>query len=205
MFGCIKSLIKIAIVVLALVGFQTLGGFEWVHDMWVKYHTPVDNQAELEKAKKIADISKAGSDYKFVKNTSMLGYNIVISQHNDSGQKLAILENSSQDKDFITQEDIENGNINNKVDDVTKKLKKQYINVKNFKLLKNNNKDYTTLGKIKYVQFEAGIDSLPFDKIKGAIGVYKSKDSKNKILVAANVANEYSQAVTDEYFNKIFN
>ena len=56
MFGCLKNLLKIGIIVLALIGFKTIGGFEWTHDMWVKYHTPKDAQAEQEKAKQVADI-----------------------------------------------------------------------------------------------------------------------------------------------------
>ena len=108
MFGCIKTILKIGVLVLALIGFQTIGGFEWVQSMWEKYHAPKDTNAELEKALQIADITKAGDDYKFVRNASMLGYDVVISRHNESDQKLLILENKTKEKNLLTQDDIIN-------------------------------------------------------------------------------------------------
>jgi len=205
MFGCLKNLIKVGIVVLALIGFKTIGGFEWTHDMWVKYHESKDTQAEQEKAKDVADISRAGGEYKFVKNTSALGYNIVISEHNKTGQKFAILKNTTDGKDFFTQDDIEQGKMEYKLNEVTKKLKKQYIGINNLKILNDHGKQYETAGNIKLVQFEAGIENLPFKKIKGTVGVFSKKNSQDRILVSANVADSYSQELATEYFDKIFN
>ena len=205
MFGCLKSILKVGILVLALISFKTIGGFEWVHDMWVKYHSDHVSQEELEKAKNVADISKAGNDYHFVKNTSAMGYNIVISEHNATGQKLAIMKNDGRNKDFFTQDDIVNGNMEKKLNDISRKLKKQYISVSDIKILKENGKKYQTSGNVKYVQFEAGIDNLPFRKIKGTIGVYNDQKQQERIIVSANAAEHYSPKKTKEYFDKIFN
>ena len=68
-----------------------------------------------------------------------------------------------------------------------------------------NGKKYLTSGNINYVQFEAGIDGIPLGKIKGAAGVITGKDKKEKIVVAVNKVEKYSQEVTNDYFGKIFN
>ena len=37
MFGCIKTILKIAIVVLAIIGFKSIGGVEFVQEKWAQY------------------------------------------------------------------------------------------------------------------------------------------------------------------------
>ena len=49
MFGCLKTLLKIIILILAFVGFQTLGGIELVKDLWQKYYVKYQQNSAIQK------------------------------------------------------------------------------------------------------------------------------------------------------------
>ncbi len=200
MFGCLKSVIKLAIVVLAVIGFIKIGGVDFVKEMSDKFQNKTPQEALIEKGKAIADFSKVGDEYELTRVEGMFGYKVLLAEHKNSGQKLAILETNK--KELLTEEDFENEGINGKIDNIVARFARQNIRLKNFKLL-DNGKVYTSPTKIKYVQFEAGVDGTPFDKIKGSIAAYKDDNNKNKILASANVTDQYSQKVTDDYFKRI--
>ena len=55
--GCLKFIIKVAIVVLAIVGFKSLGGWDWCVKTFHIGQKPTQ-QSMLEKTKDVADFSK---------------------------------------------------------------------------------------------------------------------------------------------------
>ncbi len=200
MFGCIKRIIQTAIVIFAIIGFVSIGGVDFVKKYYTQY---VEHKQEQEsKIKSIygEKISALGSKYEFVKSTNFMGYDIALAEYKDSGQKLAILESDTQK--LLTEDDLKNGKIQEKLEIATKLLKKQHIRFSNLKLL-DDGKVHTLANGISYVKFEAKVESLPFEKVKGSVGAYKDENGKNKILIGMNDSENYSQKVTDEYFGKI--
>ena len=59
---------------------------------------------------------------------------------------------------------------------------------------------------VPYARFEADVVNLPVSKIQGMIAVAEFKDGEdmnNKILLAANESDKYSQIITEQFFNKV--
>lgn len=201
MFGCIKRLIEISIIILAVIGFYSINGDEVVKDLWEKYKSrPTASETELS-AKKISNFTLAGDDYKFVKKLNLMGYNIILIEYEPNEQKIAVMECEDGNQELIAESDLYGNKAESKIEEISRKLRQQHIRLKNIKIIDNNGKPFTN-GKIKYVQFEAGVESLPFDKIKGALAVHKNANGKNQILVSANILEEYSQEIADYYFKK---
>ena len=194
--GCLKFIIKVAIVVLAIVGFKSLGGWDWCVKTFHIGQKPTQ-QSMLEKTKDVADFSKIPDEYELSKSANILGFRAVVAEHGATGQKLAVVNENKNIK--ITQEDFKNGQLKKKIDDVNKKLEYQYIHVENFKILKQGT--MKTMGQnAPYALFEAEVTNLPVKKLKGMICVAKDKEGKNKIIVSANDGGKYSQIRSEQFF-----
>lgn len=201
MFGCIKRLIEISIIILAVIGFYSINGDEIVKDLWKKYKSrPTASKTEAS-AKQISNFALAGDDYKFIKKLNFMGYNIILVEYEPNEQKIAIMECEDGSQELITETDLYGNKAESKIEEISRKLRQQHIKLKNIKVIDDNGKPFTN-GKIKYVQFEAGVESLPFDKIKGALAVHKNTNGKNQILVSLNILEKYSQEIADYYFKK---
>jgi len=200
MLGCLKSVFKLAIIVLAVIGFVKIGGVDFSKKVYKHFQEFRAGHEKPESTQYIRDIVAKDDQYSLLKDMTFMGYDVVLAEHTKSGQKLAVLE--SDKVHLLTSDDFVQGKINAKLDSLTKKIGAQHVRFKNFKLIDD--------GKIfkfqnsNYVKFEAGVEGLPFDKIKGAVGVYKTKDGKEKIYISANTADQYSQDISDEYFKKVF-
>lgn len=197
--GCLKFIIKVAIVVLAIIGFKTIGGWEWCVKTFHIGEKPTQ-ESMIEKSKDVADFSKIPDEYEISKSANILGYRAVIAEHNATGQKLAVVnENKTLN---ITKEDFKNGQLKKKIDNINEKLQYQYIHVENFKIL--NQGTMKSMGQtVPYAQFEAEVTNLPIKKVKGMISVATDKDGKNKIIVSANDGGKYSQIIAEQFFKNV--
>ena len=78
--GCLKFIIKVAIVVLAIIGFKSLGGWDWVVKNWHPFEKP-SQETLIEKSKDVADFSKIPDEYEISKSANVLGYRAVLAEH----------------------------------------------------------------------------------------------------------------------------
>ena len=197
--GCLKFIIKVAIVVLAIIGFKSLGGWDWVVKNWHPFEKPTQQQL-VEKSKDVADFSKIPDEYEISKSSNILGYRAVVAEHDATGQKMAVVNENKTIK--ISQEDFKNGQLEKKINDINKKLSYQYIHIENFKITKQGT--MKAMGQtVPYVRFEADVTNLPVKEIKGLIAVAKDKEGKDKIIFSANQGNKYSQIIPEQFFKNV--
>lgn len=207
--GCLKFAIKVIIVVLAIIGFKFLGGFDFIKNLHL-FEKPTQ-EVLLEKSKDIADFSSIPDEYELDKTANLLGYKAVIAEHKASGQKLAVV--NPKDKVLLTKKDFSDGSVKTKITDLNKKLSYNYIRLEDVKLTKQGK--FKTMGQtVPYIKFEADVKNLPIKRIEGIVGVaeIKLKDengkeikdkTETKILLAASESGKYSQILTEQFFKKV--
>ena len=197
--GCLKFIIKVAIVVLAIIGFKTIGGWDWCVKTFHIGEKPTQ-ESMIEKSKDVADFSKIPEEYEISKSANILGYRAVIAEHNATGQKLAVVNENKGIN--LTKDDFKNGQLKKKIDNINEKLQYQYIHVENFKIISQGT--MKSMGQtVPYAQFEAEVTNLPIKKIKGMISVATDKDGKNKIIISANDGGKYSQIIAEQFFKNV--
>ena len=47
MFGCIKNLVEVIIIIFALIGFFAIGGDKFVKNLWLQYNTEKPKQTTI--------------------------------------------------------------------------------------------------------------------------------------------------------------
>ena len=197
--GCLKKIIKSALLALAIVGFLSIGGKEWIVNIFDKYVHP-SNETIMQKAQKVGDFSKINEEFALEKATGMLGYNGVVAEHKATGQKMVVVD--AINKPILTRDDIISGNIEPKLKSSLGKLKYQAIGLEDFTITKHGEMD--SFGKtVPYVKFKAKISRFPVGEIGGVIAVAQNKDGEDRILVSANENSKYSQLLAEEFFKKI--
>lgn len=197
--GCLKFIIKVAIVVLAIIGFRAIGGWDWVVKTWHPFEKPTQ-ESMIEKSKDVADFSKIPEEYEISKSANILGYRAVVAEHNATGQKMAVVNQNKTIK--LSQDDFKNGNLEKKIEDINKKLSYQYIHIENFKITKQGTMQSMNQ-TVPYARFEADVTNLPVKDIKGLIAVAKDVNGKDKILVSANQSDRYSQIISEQFFKMV--
>lgn len=197
--GCLKNLIRAVILTLAVVGFLSLGGKEWVMKYASQWFNP-SQETMLERAKKVGDFSAINEEFELEKATGMFGYNGVAAEHKASGQKFIIID--SNKKPLLTKEDLVSDGIEDKLKSVISKVKYQAIAVEDLQVTKRGT--MVSYGKtIPYVRFNAKISKLPIGDVSGIISVAETKDGENRLLISANEKSKFSQLIADEFFKKI--
>lgn len=197
--GCLKNLIRAVILTLAVVGFLSLGGKEWVMKYTSQWFNP-SQETMLERAKKVGDFSAINEEFELEKATGMFGYNGVAAEHKASGQKFIVID--SNKKPLLTKENLESDGIEDKLKSVISKVKYQAIAVEDLQVTKRGT--MVSYGKtIPYVRFNAKISKLPIGDVSGIISVAETKDGENRLLISANEKSKFSQLIADEFFKKI--
>ncbi len=199
MKGCLGTILKIIILILAYIGFQSLGGVDFVKNKFEEYTKP-SQESMVEKAKKVADLSKISDEYTIDRTASVMNYHLVLAEHKGSGQKLAIIDPKSDD--LITKNDFKTGAIDQKLKDLNQKFQYQLIRLENFEVTKRSH--LKAMGQdVPYVKFEADTINLPIGHISGIIGLAKNSQGKSVIIASANNDDKYSQIITEEFFKKV--
>lgn len=202
MKGCLSNIIKLAVFTLAIIGFMSIGGVDWVKENFPKLSFFNTNKETLmDKANKIADFSNINQEeYEISKTANLLGYKAVIAEHNASGQRFIVL-NSGKEV-LLTKEDFQNGQADAKIQAMTKKLEKQFIHLNDVQITKKSTMQ--GMGQtVPYAKIEATpVNMPPLKHITGIIGVANDKDKPNLIL-AFNSDGKYSQIITEQFFKDV--
>lgn len=198
--GCIKKILQIIILALALIGFVAIGGKDYITK---KFESAVATTPEAvnEIASKVGDFSEVSEDYEIDKAASAFGYEGVLAEHDESGQKMVIVKSGK--KPIVTVEDFEKDRVEKKLQDFIKKFKYQSMEVEDFRVIEKGTMSAYGKDNVPYVKFTAKISKLPVGKIEGIISAVESQDGEVKMLVSVNENNKYSQQIADEFFNKI--
>lgn len=197
--GCLKNIFKAVIIVLAVVGFMSLGGKDFFVKKWNEFTNPPQD-VMLERAKKVGDFSKVGDEFEIDKAASALGYNGVLAEHKSSGQKMIVVDSGK--KPLLTPEDFKDKTVDKKLQELTQKFKYQYVNVQDLKITKRGY--IKSFGKkAPYVRFEAKANKLPIGDIKGIVSAVKTPSGEVKVLVSVNEKNKYSQLIAEEFFKNV--
>ena len=197
--GCLKNILRAIILTLAVVGFLSLGGKEFV----TKYISQIFNPSAetiLDRAKKVGDFSGLNEEFELEKASGMFGYNGVVAEHKVSGQKFIVVDTAS--KPLFTQDDIRSDNLEEKILDVLSKFKIQAVSIDELEITKHG--EMSSYGKtVPYAKFDAKIKKLPIGNVSGIISVAETKDGEPRILISANEKSKYSQLISDEFFKNI--
>jgi len=197
--GCLKNIFKAIILVLAAIGFVSIGGKDYVINLLNQYTNPPQD-VMLERAKKVGDFSQVPDEYEIDKAASVLGYNGVLAEHRATGQKMVVVDSGK--KPLLTPQDFEDGSADKKLEDLTKKLKYQFINIQDLKITKHGK--INSFGqKTNFIKFQAKANKLPIGEIEGIISAVETEDGKIKIIASANEKGKYSQIVSEEFFKKV--
>lgn len=197
--GCLKNIIKALILVLAVIGFSSLGGKDFVIQKWNEIMNPPQD-VMLERAKKVGDFSHVGNEYEIDKAASALGYNGVLSEHKSTGQKLVVIDSGK--KPLLTPNDFKEHLVDKKLQELTKKFKYSVINVKDLKITEQGN--IKSFGeKAPFVKFSAKISKVPSGEVEGIISSVKTKDGQTRVLISANEKGKYSQVIAEDFFKHV--
>ena len=109
--GCLKLLIKIVILVFAVIGFKSVGGWDWCVKTFHLDEKP-SQESMIEKSKDVADFSSIPDEYELAKSANILGYRAVIAEHSATGQKFAVVNENKGIK--LSKKDFKDGSLKKK-------------------------------------------------------------------------------------------
>ncbi len=199
MFRLIRIIFNAFIIVLAIIGFNAIGGQKYIE----MAKDTVGNfiaRHNFENAKKIGDFSKLNEEFQIDNTMSLMGYKAVIAEHKASGQKMVILDSGK--KVLLTQEDINSPEIDKKLKNLSEKFKYQGAKVQDIKVTNRGRIDVYGQN-VPYAKFDAKITKLPVSDVSGIIAVVKTSDNSEKLTVALNEKKKYSQLITNEFYRGV--
>ena len=199
MFRMIKIFFKAVVLVLAFIGFNAIGGQKYVemakHNISNFLQERVENNAKV-----FGNFSNMHEEIESDNKVNVFGYRAMIAEHKISGQKMCIID--SKKKPLLTQADIKDSNLENKLQELADKFKYQSVSFHEIKITSRGiinvyNQDVT------YAKFEAKANKLPFSDLAGMIASVTTSDKSEKIILALNEKKKYSQLIADEFYKNI--
>ncbi len=199
MFRLIKIIFNATILVLAIIGFNTIGGQKYV-DALIKNVSDFIKDNAQEQAKEIGDFSNVDKEFEINNSFKILGYKGVLSTHKASGQRLVILNTGKSE--VLSQTDIQSKDIADKLKSTFAKTKYQAITIEELKLTERGMLSVKQTS-VPYAKFDIKVTKLPVKDYTGIVAALKTKNGNNEILLAVNERKKYSQLLTREFFSKI--
>ena len=197
--GCLKKIFHLLILVLAIVGFLSLGGSDFVKTHMGDWFSPSQEKIK-EKAKSIVDLTAVSDEYEVDKTANFMGYKGVLAEHKASGQKFAILQ--PKDSNILTKKDFATKEADKKIEELNDKFKNSYVHLENM-IITNRGNIKAINQTIPYIRFEADAVNLPVQGVQGVIGVVQGPEGNNQIVISYAPHKKYSQIITEEFFRKI--
>lgn len=199
MFRLIKIIFNACFLVLAIIGFNAIGGQKYVESAKNAIINFVQERA-MENAKKIGDFSGIHEEFQIDNTMNILGYKAVLAEHDISGQKMCIIDSGS--KALLTQSDIQGNNLEKKLNELVDKFKYQAISFQEIKITSKGNL-YIYGKTVPYAKFEAKSNKLPFSDLSGIVSSVKTSDGSEKIAISVNEKKRYSQLISEEFFKDV--
>ena len=199
MFRFIKIIFNATILVLAIIGFNAIGGQKYVEIVKTKVENYIQEKAE-QNAKKIGNFSNLHEEFQIDNSVNLLGYKAVLAEHKVSGQKMCIVDSGK--KVLLSQADIKNDGLEKKMQDLVKKIKYQSISFQEIKVVSRGT--VNVYGQnVPYAKFEAKSNKIPFSDLSGIVASVKTSDGSEKLAISVSEKKRYSQLITDEFFKNV--
>ena len=199
MFRLIKVTFRAIILVLAIMGFNAIGGQKYTEALVANINNFIQEH-NLSTIQKMGNFSNINEEFEIDKSVNLMGYKAVIAEHKASNQKMVILDSGK--KPLLTKEDIEGNGVENKLQNLSEKFKYQGAKVQDIKV--------TSRGKIKvysqnvpYAKFEAKVSRLPISDIGGMIASVKTSDGSEKLVLSVSEKKKYSQLIASEFYKEV--
>ena len=199
MFRMIKIVFNATIIVLALVGFNAIGGQKYVEAIKDGIGTFIA-QHNADSVKKIGDFSKMNEEFIIDNTMSIAGYKAVIAEHKASGQKMVILDSGK--KPILTKNDIKSQNFDETLKDVSKKINYKGVKVQDITVTSRGTMEIYGQN-VPYAKFDAHVTRLPFSDISGVVASVKTSDGNEKLALSLSEKKRYSQLITNEFYKGV--
>ena len=199
MFRLIKIIFNAFLLVLAIIGFNAIGGPKYVEAVKVSVGNFIQEHA-LEGAKKIGNFSGLNEEFQIDNSVNLVGYKAVIAEHKASGQKMVIVDSGK--KPLLTQNDIKSDKVDKKLNDLADKFKYQAVTVQDIKITDRGT--MKVYGKdVPYAKFEAHVTKLPFKDVAGVVASVTTSDGSEKLAFSISEKKKYSQLITNEFYRGV--
>ena len=199
MFRLIKIIFNAFLLVLAIIGFNAIGGQKYVEAVKVSVGNFIQEHA-LEGAKKIGNFSGLNEEFQIDNSVNLEGYKAVIAEHKASGQKMVIVDSGK--KPLLTQNDIKSDKADKKLNDLADKFKYQAVTVQDIKITDRGT--MKVYGKdVPYAKFEAHVTKLPFKDVAGVVASVTTSDGSEKLAFSISEKKKYSQLITNEFYRGV--
>lgn len=199
MFRLIKIIFNAFLLVLAIIGFNAIGGQKYVEALRVNVCKYFQEHA-IESAKKIGNFSGLNEEFQIDNAVNLAGYKAVLAEHKASGQKMIIIDSGK--KPLLTQSDIKSNSIDKKLKELSEKFKYQAITVKDVKIISRGT--INVYGQsVPYAKFEAEVTRLPFSDIAGIVASVTTSDGSEKLALSVSQKDKYSQLIANEFYKGV--
>lgn len=199
MFRLIKIIFNSFLIVLALIGFNAIGGQKYIESA-ISGITGFIHQHAENRAKAIADFSSLHEEFQIDNTVNILGYKAVLAEHKISGQKMCIID--SGNKTIISKEDIQGNNTEEKLKESISKLKYQAVSFQDIKVISKGT--ITAYGQnVPYAKFEAKSNRFPVSDLTGIVASLKTTDGSEKLIISVSEKKKYSQLISEEFFKNV--
>jgi hypothetical protein len=199
MFRIIKIVFNSFLIVLALIGFNAIGGQKYVEAVISGVSNFIAQHA-ANKAKSIGDFSSLHEEFQIDNTVNILGYKAVLAEHKISGQRMCIID--SGDKSILTQEDISGNNTEERMKESISKLKYPAVSFQDIKVISKGT--ISAYGQtVPYAKFEAKSNRFPISDLTGIVASLKTSDNAEKLIISVSEKKKYSQLIADEFFKNI--
>ena len=199
MFRLIKITFNAFLLVLAIIGFNAIGGQKYIE--FAKHNVTKFIQTHAqENAKKFGNFSKLHEEFEIDNTVNLFGYRAVIAEHNISGQKMCIIDSKKQP--LLTQADIKSPDLEQQLQKLADKFKYQAVSFHEIKVTSRGT--MSVYGQnVPYAKFEAKANKLPFSDLAGVVASVKTSDGSEKLALSISEKKKYSQLITEEFYKNI--
>lgn len=199
MFRLIKIIFNAFLLVLAIIGFNAIGGQKYVEVVKVSVGNFIQTRA-VENAKKIGDFSGLHEEFQIDNSVNLIGYKAIIAEHKASGQKMVIIDSGK--KPLLTQSDIKSDKVSKKLNELAEKAKYQAVTVQDIRIIDRGT--VNVYGQnVPYAKFEAKVTRLPFSDISGIVASVTTSDGSEKLALSLSDKKKYSQLIAGEFFKGV--
>lgn len=198
--GCLGKIFSLIILILAFIGFKSIGGIEFCQNFINDFSKP-NEEKTITSVNQMLDTSKLSDDYVISKAFNVFGMKVIEAEYQKSPQKIYLIDSKGLIK--LTKEDFYSGEIKEILENLIGKFAYQAIRIENLKIIRSGNFVALNKQKIPYIIFEADIIRGNSPKMFGMLGLTEGADTENDIILSFTTTGKYNQTVTENFFRQI--
>ena len=199
MFRLIKITFNAFLLVLAIIGFNAIGGEKYIETVKIGITNFIQQRA-MENARKLGDFSNLHEEFQIDNTVNLLGYKAVLAEHKVSGQKMCIIDSGK--KTLLTKSDIQSAGLEQKLQDLVKNIKYQAVSFQEIKIVSRGT--INVYGQnVPYAKFEAKSNRFPISDLTGIVAAVKTSDNSDKVIISVSEKKKYSQLIAEEFFKNV--